>query len=170
MNASIPPITAAIALALTLAAGGADAIDRTRTWYTQPAGICQAALPAFEGAIRKRPLTIQNEGAVPAFVSCAFESQGRMRYVYYYFTSIDGAAHTASCTGVSGINDGASQTVVRSTPVPPSGERSLMLWNGSDFNEGNAYFPSSFFSVSCNLEPGVAMTGSVTLFEEDIGD
>lgn len=170
MKAPIRPITAANALVLAaLAAGGADAIDRSRFWYTQPAGICQAALPAFEGAIRKRPLSIQNEGTVPAFVSCAFESQGRMRQIYYYFTSVDGVAHSASCTGISGINDGTSQSVVMSIPVPESGERALMLWNGSDFNE-DAYFPTPYFSVSCKLDPGVALTSSAMIFEEDIGD
>lgn len=54
----------------------ADAATLPRVSATNPAGICQGALPAFETAIRKRPLAVQNEGDSTTFVTCSFTAQG----------------------------------------------------------------------------------------------
>ena len=60
-----------VAVATLLAAAEAHSVDRELAFQQNGAGACQAALPAYEGLIRKRPMAIQNEGVSTAFVTCA---------------------------------------------------------------------------------------------------
>jgi len=55
----------------------ASAVDLERLSMANAVGRCQGALPNYEGAIRKRPLAVQNEGTGSAFVTCAFLSSCR---------------------------------------------------------------------------------------------
>ena len=65
----------ASAFALLVASGLSTADAQSNYVYldqqSSGAGVCAAALPAFEGLVRKRPRAIQNEGSTNAFVTCA---------------------------------------------------------------------------------------------------
>ena len=165
-----------LALAVgALASGPAQGATALRHFVSHPAGTCQGALPAFETAIRKRPLAVKNEGTTPAFVTCSFTSQGQdggmstrnpTRVAVYFRNS--GAPVTLSCTGVSGYEGTAStaQYVVKSMPL--GGGIPSLVWSAADFGEA-AYFPNGLFSISCALAPGVSIHESVVQFEEEIG-
>ena len=159
---------AAIAIAATMTAGDAQAVVRQRALFTNPVGICQAALPAFEGQIRKRPLAIQNEGTSNAFVTCAFTSQAEATSVVMYFAGFDNLAHDVTCTGVTGFNRGLNQFVTKTVTLPASDSSSL-AWAPADFAGGSSTFPDARFSVSCNLAPGVGINDAGIAFNEDVG-
>lgn len=126
--------------------------------------VCQAALPAYEGQVRKRPLAVQNEGTASAFVSCAFTTQGGFDGVRIYFAGFDGASHPVSCTGVATSTSGVSQYVVKSVQAPASSQGSLQ-WTASDFTGVN-----NWFSVSCSLSPGAAINDYQVSAVEDVGN
>jgi hypothetical protein len=69
-------------------------------------GVCQAALPSYEGQIRKRPLAIQNEGTAAAFITC---SPSSLQYVPMqdfghgvFLANNSAASVTVNCTAVMG--------------------------------------------------------------------
>lgn len=159
---------AAIAVAFAMTPGDAQAVVRQRALFTNPAGICQAALPAFEGQIRKRPLAIQNEGSSNAFVTCAFTSQAEATSVIMYFAGVDNVAREITCTGVTGFNKGLNQFVTKTIALPAS-VSSSMTWSPADFSGGSSTFPDARFSVSCNLTPGVGINDSGIGFNEEVG-
>lgn len=141
--------------------------------YTNPTGICQATLPAYEGALRKRPLAIQNEGSSNAFLTCSFTSQGtEITQVMVSFSSNDGGTHDISCTGVAGYQNQLPffpQYVVKQGTVSAALGQKTLIWNASDFlacSPGGCFpgatkFPTPFFSLSCNLPPGVGINNSM---------
>lgn len=147
----------------------------TRVFRANPTAFCQGALPAFETAIRKRPLAVQNEGTTNAFVTCSFLSQGSIdssttnpNDVLVYFNSVSGTNVPISCTGVSGYAGGANEFVVKSVIVPANGQAQI-TWNSADFAGAPANFPSGLFSISCNLPPGGAINDTRMTFREEIG-
>lgn len=165
-----------IAVGACLGARDAGAAIQPRNLVQNAVGPCQAALPAFEGRIRKRPLALQNEGTSSAFVSCAFSSltpgsgvNGFISKVVVYAASNDGAAHLISCTGVSGYNGGTNQYIPKSRQVLANGQQAELIWYAFEFSGSPGVFPSAIFSVSCNLEPGVGLNDTQILFDEDVG-
>ena len=63
---------------------------------------CQAALPVFDGNIRKRPRAIANEGTAIAFITCDFEASPtalrKVLSVIVRFHNASAAAQSVSCT------------------------------------------------------------------------
>lgn len=115
------------------------------------AGVCQAALPAFEGLVRKRPRAIQNEGNSTAFVTCAPpqyallsdpESGLRVQVL-----NNGGSPVTVNCTGVTQDN----LYLARSTTMAAGGSGE-MSW---DEDDGDGV--GSFVAISCALPPGVGI-------------
>lgn len=156
-----------IGLAAALLAPPAHALRVT----AQATAICQGALPAFETAIRKRPLAVQNEGETDAFVTCSFNNPGttsgvsRITGATVYLQNLNSGARTVSCTGVNSsatAQPGAPMYATRSVQVPASDTVSTALvFPVSDFPGGGIGFPGDTFSVSCAVRPGVGITGTV---------
>lgn len=166
----------ALAIGTMLMPASADAAVSARVFRSNPAGLCQGALPAFETAIRKRPLAVQNEGASSSFVTCSFTSQGSTSLsatnptsVLVYFNTISGTDTEISCTGVTGYVSGTNEFVVKSATAPASGSQTSMTWNAADFAGAPANIPSGMFSISCNLPPGAAINDTRVSFSEEIG-
>lgn len=166
---------AGIALAfmtLSAAPGDASAQDVTRYWQQNPAGICQSALPVYDGQIRKRPKAIQNEGTVPAFVTCSWNTQsdgmspsGNPRYLFMMFSVNDGQPDHVSCVGVMGAQDQTYNTYTRGIDLHSNGGTRGLTWLPSDFG-GSTTFPTALISVSCLLNPGVGINASEIEFTE----
>lgn len=182
MGFTMKHFSSAAASALVLAAGamlapaGAEAATSPRVFRANPTAYCQGALPAFETAIRKRPLAVQNEGSIGSFVTCSFISQGGIGLtatnptsVLVYFNTISGADTTINCTGVSGYATGSNQFIVKSVLAPASGSQASITWNAGDFEGAPANFPSGMFSISCSLPPGGAINDTRVTFSEEIG-
>lgn len=170
------PVSCLIAAVGALACGPAQGAQSGRQFLSNPTGMCQGALPAFETAIRKRPLAVQNEGAANAFVTCSFTSQGgwgsgvtNPTSVQVYFNATSGADVELSCTGVSGYQNDANQYIVKSVVLPASGGQRALTWTAADFEGAPGNFPSGLFSISCALAPGVGINDSRVVFSEEIG-
>lgn len=149
-------------------APGAPAQDFFRQETAMSAESCQAALPVYDGNIRKRPLAIVNEGAGGAFVTCAFsQAGGRVTEGLRLHVVNNGTTFKAvSCTLVDGPQDnpGPRLHVVRALAVAPGGAPQAIAWLRSDPD-----LPSSGFvapALSCLLEPGTGISMSERIYQE----
>lgn len=129
---------------------------------------CQGALPAFETAIRKRPLGVQNEGTAPAFVTCSFEannygSDNGILLVDTYFTNNSTAAATVTCTAVSGFEGGTNEYISRTLNIPAAGQGNG-FWQASDFPVGG--LADSLVSISCQVPVGVSVNDGTVVWTE----
>lgn len=125
----------------------ADAVVRVVS--SNATNYCQAALPVFDTSIRKRPLSVQNEGSSTAFVTCSFHSEEAVSAAEIWLHAA--AGQTVTCTGVAGYN-GASEAAVKSAVVGAGETQAWLSWNAADFPGGS--MSSGLFSVSCGLQPG----------------
>lgn len=165
--------TLPLAIAAIAATGSANAATQARALYSNAAGVCQSALPGFDGLIRKRPLAIQNEGATDAFVTCPMTSlgagSGNPSSVVIWARSNDSAEHVVSCTGVTDYATGTNAYVVKTVTLPASGSQQVMRWQPADFPGSTTTLPSPFISFSCSLPPGTGLNDTYVFFSEDIG-
>lgn len=166
---TIIPLAAAAAL---LASTAAEAATR-QVWFQQNgSGACQAALPAFEGLIRKRPMAIQNEGTAPAFVTCSpVTLQGVAvrdpRPHGIFIANRTAAAVTVNCTGVQGNVDGIADLSVPKSVTVVGNNHGSIYW---EVSEGFDAFNDTSFSISCSIPPGVGITTLYTNHELDVGE
>lgn len=151
-----------IAILAIMAAGPVPALaaDVAVTSASNATGLCQSALPVFDGVIRKRPLAIQNEGTSDAFISCAMTFDEYVAYpskATVYAGSIDGAAHQVSCTAITGRARGFNYRATKTITVPASGDPVAFVWEAYDFYLGASNFPSPLLSLTCLLPPGTGL-------------
>lgn len=166
---AIPCATLASMLAIALPAGDAGAVARARLYYANATSYCQTALPVFDGQVRKRPLAVQNEGTGPAFVTCSFTAQSTGLDSVVLFASNDGdAAAALTCTGVTSVQGSGSQYVSKTVVIQASGKGGI-VWLPNDFGSGSTIPGGGYFSVSCNLPPGVGINDSYVRFQEEVG-
>ncbi len=128
---------------------------------------CQGALPAFETAIRKRPLGVQNEGTANAFVTCSFEAdafaaEDGILSLDTYFTNTSAAAVNLTCTAVSGFEGGTNEFVSKTTPIAAGGQGNP-FWDAGEFTNG---LFEGLISISCAVPVGVAVNDSYVTWTE----
>lgn len=130
---------------------------------------CQAALPNFEGSIRKRPLAVQNESSVNAFVTCAMKGTAGARAinqeVRVRLINIADAPRSVTCTLVDGRNPALSDPIyiAKSTTVAAGGS-SEITWQPADNGGNNFIYPA----LSCGLPPrtGIRYTSRLYQYED----
>lgn len=140
----------------------AMAVEKFMQMSANAAANCQGALPNFEGAIRKRPLSVQNEGTTASFVTCSFVNQydsdavGEVDYFEAWFINKGTSEAIVSCTGVAGFETGANNTYMskETTVAPNSTVHAVMQFDASD-NGGESFYP--LVSLSCRIPPGVGI-------------
>ena len=148
----IASMTVAVAL-LGSVMGTANADTATKRYYQNATGICQASLPSFEGAIRKRPTAVANEGASSAFVSCSAptssEASTGITQVSIVLYNRTASAIPVTCTFVHSFQAGG--TLVPKSISVPANSRAFLNFTTADV--GN---PASlaFANFNCALEPG----------------
>lgn len=151
----------AVAVGAVLLSGLAlpqDASAGTRASTANAVGRCQGALPSYEGAIRKRPLAVQNEGGISAFVTCAFltdQFNASVDDFGVYASTTNGQAATLNCTAVVGYQTGGPLYAAKSVELSESGAQSSIYWSEEDF--GGPISTSQPVSLSCSLAPGVGL-------------
>lgn len=141
------------------------------SYYSNAVGICQGALPSFEGRLRKRPLAIANEGTSNAFLSCTLPlDQTTVQantVVAVGLVNRSDALVAVACTFVDGtvpeLLGGVAPTLYPKNIAIAAGEGASLLWNASEY-ELEAF--SKIASVSCSLPPGVEIAGMATAFTE----
>ena len=170
MNRLPSPTIPLLAATLLFAAAWAPPAEALRV-TAQAAAACQGALPAFETAIRKRPLAVQNEGDAPAFVTCALTNPGtsngvtRIQSGQVYVQNLGSVTRSVSCTAVNSSASAApapAAYLTRTLQVPPSTTASTAFsFAAADFAGAPILLPGDTFGVSCSLPPGVGITGTV---------
>lgn len=152
----LPGVFAAVA---TLATGAADSAAVHVFAQTNATGVCQPALPAYEGSIRKRPLAMQNEGGALAYVTCSPTSMYDQPYATFgaraRLINRSAVQVTVQCTGVLGtdLSSTAPKYFTSSTPISPNSSN-VVAWGGSQTPGFDSKLP---FSFSCGLPPGVGI-------------
>ena len=157
-------ITTATLAAAMLAVGLAQAANETNELSSNAVSHCQGALPSFEGAFRKRPLAIDNEGTSAAFLTCAFELRGTGALghaVDVWFGNNTATPKIISCTGVQGYN-GGSEAVAKTVEVPANSQDNI-LWVDGDFEAGIA----GMLSISCHMPPGTGVNDTYAAWLEN---
>ena len=163
-----------IGLAVLAAVAGiatsASAATALREKVSNATGICQAALPAFDGLIRKRPLAVQNEGTGHAFVTCSLTTDTTVsggsgtELLILYLINNSAVAKTIDCTAVIGqALRGDTEFFPQSISVAAGG-RDGMAWD----NDGDGF--SSPVNVSCNLPPETGISASYVLNRVNVGN
>lgn len=158
----------AIGSAMTSHAGAATAV---RDHWSHGTANCQAALPVFDGNIRKRPLAFANEGATHAFVTCDTDNfsipvEGSFTLVGMYFSN-DGADDAAiTCTLVDILANGTHYFPESTGSIPPGGN-SFILWSPSSYYDDGQLFRAP--AISCNLPPQTRINFVEYAYREDIG-
>lgn len=134
----------------------AHALDVLATNGTGPVGNCQAALPAFEGQTRKRPLALVNESDSVAFVTCAYTTEEVSLNVMGFntrATNLSDVSATLSCTAVVGDEAEDASYIVKSLVLAP-GADGVLAWGTAD--NGGLLFAKSV-AISCALPPLVGL-------------
>ncbi|MGY0610834.1 hypothetical protein [Luteimonas sp. A501] len=134
----------------------AQALDLLTTTGTGPVGNCQAALPAFEGLIRKRPLAVVNESDAPAFVTCALANEEVSLNVMSFSTRVsNGSAGpvTVTCTAVVGDELATASYIPKSITLA-SGAAGNLTWSGAD---AGGLLTSKSIALSCRLPSMAAL-------------
>ena len=161
-------IATSIATAIVALSSLAPASATGRYTAANASGRCQAALPAFEGAIRKRPLALQNEGTSSAFVTCSFVAEGSNYTIPASFTiwaaNSGTAAATLSCTAVVGYNTGDVSYVAKTVTLQPTGVQGQIFWGPTEYPDGLE--TGAPISLSCNLPVGVGINDTYFSYED----
>jgi hypothetical protein len=159
-------------LGLIFASGTADAITSVRQFNQNATGVCQSALPVFDGQIRKRPLAVQNEGTASAFVSCAFMSPAAggagVDQIRLYADNNTGSPVDITCTLVSGVShNGVPRYFPKTITMPANSGLNEFLWTAAD--NGGVNFNDIALSASCNLPVGTGLSLSEIYYTVDVG-
>lgn len=156
---------AAFAIAVLVAAPAAHAARATAPAISS----CQAALPVFEGLIRKRPLAVQNEGDAAAFVTCGLENAGpnggthRINFAEVQLQNQGSLSRSVSCTAVNSnasASPGAPAYLNRTVAVAP-GATVTLDFQAAQFPGNPLVLTGNTLAVSCNLPPGIGITSTV---------
>lgn len=149
---------AALTLVAGLSAAPADA-GPSPFRFQNATGFCQAALPAFEGNIRKRPTAIANEGTSNAFVSCSLpgESAVPMTSVLLRIYNRGAADANVTCSMVSTSQPGGM--VIPKTLTIPAAGNEYIEWLPTDI--GPEEVSMGALNFSCNLVPGMEINSAL---------
>ena len=164
--------------ACALAAGSlampAQAATQTKTYEFSAADACQLSLPTTDTKVRPRANGYRNEGTTNQFVICGMGGyeNDTVLSTTMLATSIDGQAHSMSCTGVTGLVGLAGPYYsVKTVNVPASGV-GMQSWAAADFGgtAGDVIAGGLNLSVTCTLPPNVALQGFESQGIIDIGN
>lgn len=148
-------VAATAAMGLAICAGQTSA-QAYPTMYIPAVDACQGALPSFEGALRKRPLGIVNQGSATTFVSCglprASSTESFIGFVFASVTNGGAGSATISCTLVDGfaVSQGGTPVYATKSDTFAPGAGSSLYWDTSDIGKPNF----DMVQLSCALPPG----------------
>lgn len=166
-----------LAVLMLAAAGEAGAWSYPREFHQNASGTCQAALPAYEGQIRKRPLALQNESVANAFVSCSLFSPGATTSsfltgeIYAVIITLDNNGPDpvdVTCTLIAGASRSPyNYYFTKTIALPAESTYNQIAWSQDpDFDGGKIGPPPG---ISCNLKPGVGIATTSIYYFEEIG-
>lgn len=160
-------------IALLLMAPNAHAVTLERSVVQNATGACQAALPSFEGNIRKRLLVVSNDGTTTAVVTCSFASTDRgvggQRSIDVVIMNLDN--NTASpvnvtCTLADGYSNSSLAYLAKTLTLSANSKNNEYFWGASDNGGLNFFFT---VNATCALPPGTAIGITFVYYDEDVG-
>lgn len=133
-------------------------------------GACQAALPAYEGQIRKRPLAIANEGTQAAFVSCSLPGNSNALDTDYFGVALRNTRPVGiimQCTLIEGLDSpvGADPEYHSKQIALAPGAHAVLSWDKTEAG-GNM---QAQVNLSCLIAPGVQIGMLYINHEVDVG-
>jgi hypothetical protein len=154
MTKTLPLLATLLALPLAANAGEL-ATDSSVTMAT---AACQAALPVFDGVVRKRPLAVQNEGSSGTFVTCGLEGKfgavASSPLIFVGLVNNSSSPATVSCTLVDGRESISDPVYMpKSVALPANAPIVELTWTSAD-NEGASFI---YPAISCALPPGTGI-------------
>lgn len=161
-------LATSLATAVLALSALAPATATDRFTVANAPGRCQAALPAFEGQIRKRPLAVQNEGTAPAFVTCSLIADGSdfttTQSISIWAANTGSADATLQCTAVVGYEQGEVTYVSKSVGLVAGGVQGQIFFGPTEFPAGFA--PGEPVSLSCNVPVGVGLNDMYLSYDD----
>lgn len=140
-----------------------------RLSYQNGGNACTGALPTYEGALRKRPTAIANQGSDFAFVTCSAEGDylrsTTPTTVVIRVTNRNANSVDLSCTFINGDAQYGTIFIPQTKSLLP-GIDVQMAWNPVP---PAANFEKHTVSVSCALPPNVELNSFANKFSESIG-
>lgn len=138
----------------------AEAAVPIEDWYlSAPGDSCQLSIPTIDTKVRPRANGYRNEGTASNFVICGYGNSRilQTRIANVAASSMDGSAHSMSCTFTAGSAPDMVSYVTKTLAVPATGFDFVYV-SAEDF--GGSYgdaFDNYHLSVTCNLPPMVAI-------------
>lgn len=168
--ASVAALLVVVAAA-SLASTDAAAVQREK--FGNATAFCQAANPVSDAAIRRRPLSLQNEGTANVFVSCSFVTDtgygGSIGTEGFEIVVVNttSSAKAVSCTGVVGTTGFGTQYFPQSSELAPNSSGSFRFT--SEELNGDVPFDSyAAINASCVLPPGVSINDTYVWYQVDV--
>ena len=166
-------IAASLVLGLATASA-ATAATQTKYYEFSAADACQLSVPTTDTKVRPRANGYRNEGTSNQFVICGMGGyeNDTVLSTTLLATSIDGKAHTMSCTGVTGLTGFSGPYYSAKTVTVPASGVGSQSWAAEDFG-GAAGVPivgGLNLSVTCTLPPNVALQGFESQGIIDVGN
>ena len=172
---------AAVAFASGLVSPAATAAT-TQAISMWPGSVCQLSIPTTNTGVRPKATGFRNESTTTSnFVICPVVSPtargtsfNPFQGVQIILHTLDGHAHSVSCTGVVGNGTGVFPHTysVKSIPVPSdAGTFGTGIWQSQDFGQsaGELIDASAWFTITCNLPPQVEIKYTESLYYLEIG-
>ena len=161
-------------LAMGSMAMPASAATQVKTYEFSAADACQLSVPTTDTKVRPRANGYRNEGSSNQFVICGMGGyeNDTVLSTTLLATSIDGKAHTMSCTGVTGLTGFSGPYYSAKTVTVPASGVGSQSWVAEDFGEtaGVPIVGGLNLSVTCPLPPNVALQGFESQGAIDVGD
>lgn len=162
----LPPAVLACGLAFSAPAPAAAVYE-----YMNPAAACQLSIPTTDTEVRPKATGFRNESTSNgAFVICGYgkptSSSMGMTQLTLTLLSMDGAAHSVSCTAVSAVNGAGTQKYSTKTAAVSGSNPANLVWGPADFGASTEipFTPSP--SVTCTLAPQTAITQVIDTYNQ----
>ena len=157
---------ASLSAALPMTSEAATLLRRT---LENGGSACTGALPTYEGALRKRPQAIANEGSNAAFITCSLMTDERRpaapHFAYVRLLNLTASPVSATCTFVNGAHWEGSTSEVLTLEISANSSRNFQ-WGVVG---GTTPFTKRHINFSCALPPGIALAFAGQEFREEVG-
>lgn len=167
-TATILLVAGMSALATTTEATAAEIV---KSRISQAVAACQAALPAYDGLIRKRPKAVANEGTAAAFVTCSPPynpgQREKVELVTLVVANRNAVTTQINCTLVDGLHDATFiPSVAKSRNVAPASKLNIEWAYMVDAGSTRYTMPA----ISCALPPGTEIVSLSTFSLDEVAD
>ena len=179
LSTALACFVAAYGLAIVPAATAAEVVQT----MVVPGATCQLSIPTTNTGVRPKATGFRNESTTTGnFVICPLvtptvrsTNANPLTNGYIILSSLDGQAHSVSCTAVAGFGGNVfpPKYSTKSIAIPASTSDSVAgSWTLADFGQssGDSIYGSAWFTITCNLPPQVQIQTLQGNYYTEIGN